>query len=78
MRVWVSCLVSLLMFTPSAFADPAHAGSAQAEAAILPFALQGVLKQGGLVRAKIAPGAKVTVDDRALLLDKAGNFYFRL
>lgn len=82
MRFWVKFLALLLLFVPvpaladTAHAGPALAGAAQAEAALLPFALQGVLKQGGLVRAKIEPGAKITIDDRDLLLDKAGNFIF--
>lgn len=67
MRFWVRLLgLFSLVLSSSAFADPG----------ILPFSVSGELKQGGLVRAKIEPGAKVTLDGRDLLLDSAGNFIF--
>lgn len=60
-----------LLVSSSAFADPAHA-----EGGVVPFTLQGALKQGGLIRAAVEPGARVTLDGRDLLLDDAGNFIF--
>lgn len=67
MRLWVRFLgLFSLVLSSSAYADPG----------ILPFSVSGELKQGGLIRAAIAPGAKVTLDGRDLLLDEAGNFIF--
>lgn len=61
-----SVAVLSFIFASTAFADPG----------IFPFSINGDLKQGGLVRATIAPGASVSVDGRELILDASGNFIF--
>lgn len=47
----------------------AHAGD-------LPFAMEGELRQGSLIRAEIEPGSKVTLGDRTLLINEEGRFIF--
>lgn len=41
-----------------------------------PFSLVGELRQGGLIRAQIAPGAMVTIDGRNIELNSEGRFIF--
>lgn len=52
------------------------ATAAFANSAALPFTMTGALQQGGLVRAQIATGAKVSIDGRKVELDGAGKFIF--
>ena len=40
------------------------------------ISIDGELKQGSLVRAKVAPGAKVTFDGKAIYVDAEGRFVF--
>lgn len=41
-----------------------------------PFSSVGEFQQGGLIRAQIAPGAKVIIDGRKVQLDTEGRFIF--
>lgn len=47
-----------------------------AAASDFPFTMDGLMKQGGLIRAQIEPGAKVTIDGREILIDAEGRFIF--
>lgn len=55
-----------LLVSPVAVAEPTD----------FPFTFIGEFKQGGLVRALIEPGAKISVDGRDVALDTDGRFIF--
>jgi murein DD-endopeptidase MepM/ murein hydrolase activator NlpD len=58
----IIALLALLALAPPCFADP--------------LTLDGAIEQGGLVRGRTAPGARVSLDGRALRVAPDGAFIF--
>jgi murein DD-endopeptidase MepM/ murein hydrolase activator NlpD len=65
-KVFLSFCAAFLLGSP-VFAD---------ERESLPFTFEGQWVQGGLIRAQIEAGSKVSVDGRSLTLDETGKFIF--
>lgn len=67
MRVFLVAAAMILACTPP---------GAYANSDLVPFSLVGELQQGGLIRAQITPGSRVSIDGRDILIDSEGRFIF--